>query len=250
MTEPETPTEKTPGRPESIKKRHASEEREARAWPRSNREIANETFRCGYWGHRRSDGELCRAVVVEGTKSCYRHAGVTLKEHKARGAIVTELAKWGLDGRTSLPDPGEILLRLVAQSADRVRLYSALLAEAFAATEAGNALDPVMRQHGVGALIGYRYGVDRDGNTFPVEEAIRGLTQLEAMERDRLTSQSAKAIAAGLAERQVRMAETQGVLLVSAIRAMMDELDLSPEQQARVGEVVARNLRAITGSLT
>jgi hypothetical protein len=187
---------------------------------------------------------------VKGTKRCYRHAGKKLQQAKAEGAIVTELERWGLDGHSTLVDPGELLLRLVTQSAWRVQKYSELLGRAHEAAESGESFDDDVRRAKVGSLIGYRYGVDRDGNTFPIEEAIRGLVLLEAQERDRAAVFAAKAIAAGLAERQVRLAETQGTLIVSAIRAMMDELELTPAQQARVGEIVARNLRAITGEIT
>jgi hypothetical protein len=76
-------------------------------------------------------------------------------------------------------------------------------------------------------------------------QAIRGLAKLEAEERDRCATMATKAVAAGLAERQVRLAEQQGTLLASVIRAVLDDLDLSPEQAAKVAEVVPRHLRAV-----
>jgi hypothetical protein len=158
---------------------------------------------------------------------------------------VTELEKWGLDGHTTHVDPGEILLRLLSQSAWRVQKYSALLARAYEAAEAGESFDEDVRKAKVGALIGYRFGVDREGNRFPIEEAIRGLVQLEAQERQFARDTATKAIAAGLAERQVRIVEQQGALIVEMLRRVEAALDLSPEQQVRYTAVVGRELRAL-----
>jgi len=53
------------------------------------------------------------------------------------------------------------------------------------------------------------------------------------------------AIAAGIEERKVRIAEQQGALLADVIRRILGDLDLNAEQQARVPEVVPRHLRAV-----
>jgi hypothetical protein len=215
--------------------------------PRSTFDPRGDPSLCGYWGGRRTDGELCVGYVVKGTKRCYRHAGKKLQQAKAEGAIVTELERWGLDGHSTLVDPGELLLRLVTQSAWRVQKYSELLGRAHEAAESGESFDDDVRRAKVASLIGYRYGVDRDGNRFPIEEAIRGLVLLEAQERDRAAVFAAKAIAAGLAERQVRLAETQGTLIVEMLRRVQAALDLSPEQEARYMAVVGRELRELAG---
>lgn len=161
---------------------------------------------------------------------------------------MTELARWGIDGRTELADPGLTLLQLVSQAADRVRLYSGLLAQAYEAQEAGDSLDGVMRGNGrVASLIGYRYGVDKEGNRFPIEEAIRGLVQLEAQERDRCAQMATKAIAAGLAERQVRMAEQVGMQIVEIFRRIEAAMEFSAEDKVRYSAIVARETRALAG---
>lgn len=53
---------------------------------------------------------------------------------------------------------------------------------------------------------------------------------------------------AGVDERQTRIAESQASMIVGVIRAILDELDLSAVQRAKVGEVVPRHLRAITAA--
>lgn len=52
----------------------------------------------------------------------------------------------------------------------------------------------------------------------------------------------------GLEERQVRLAEEHGALIAQAIRAILADLQLTPEQQARVSEVVPRHLRALVAA--
>lgn len=53
---------------------------------------------------------------------------------------------------------------------------------------------------------------------------------------------------AGVDERQTRIAEAQAVMLVGVIRAVLDDLDLTAEQRAKVGEVVPRHMRAVTAA--
>jgi hypothetical protein len=59
----------------------------------------------------------------------------------------------------------------------------------------------------VAALVGNMYGAAKDVGVYVTSEAIRGLADLEATERERCVSFATKAIAAGLAERTVRVAE-------------------------------------------
>lgn len=48
---------------------------------------------------------------------------------------------------------------------------------------------------------------------------------------------------AGVEERRVALMEEQGAQIAAVIRAILDDLDLTPEQQARVPVVVPRRLR-------
>src|SRR5258706_247870 len=89
--------------------------------------------RHAYWGGRNKAGEPCGAMVIPGTKTCKFHGGRSTKKLRAQGQVVIELKQWGLTDATV--DPGEVLLRLVTQSAARVELYSRLLQEAYEAAE-------------------------------------------------------------------------------------------------------------------
>jgi hypothetical protein len=219
---------------------------------------------------RRTDGEPCGAQAVAGTEACTKHAGIPTAQAKAKGAVVVELSRWGITDRTL--DPGITLLQLMTQAFYRAKLYGELLEQAYEAAErlqgagdygdeppsvdssadrdrATQDLQRIFATGGVSALIGHTYAADKDGGVFATGEAIRGLVTLEAQERDRAAGMAAKAVAAGLATRQVELAERQGALVADLIRALFadPELGLTVEQAARAPQVAARHLRALAG---
>lgn len=69
--------------------------------------------------------------------------------------------------------------------------------------------------------------------------------KLYQQERKHLVDVCQAAIKAGIEERRVRLAEQQGALVAQAIRAILNDLGLTPEQQALVPNVVPRHLRAL-----
>lgn len=193
-------------------------------------------------GLTRRNGEPCKGLAIAGTQRCRMHSGKSGKKAKAQGAVVVELSRWGLTDETV--DPAVTLLRLLAQSKRRADLYADLLQKAFDGdpdfpAELGGA--------GLSALVGHKYGLTRDGDAVAVEEAVRGLAQLEAQERDRCARFAKLALDAGIAERQVRVAEQQGALIAGVLQRVLDALDLSPEQRRMVAVVAPRELRAVAG---
>lgn len=218
---------------------------------------------------RRKSGDPCGAQAVDGTDACIRHAGRPTAEHVAKGAVVVELSKWGISDKTL--DPGVTLLQLMTQAFQRARLYGQLLEEAYDAAErlqgaddvvgvfddaamgvdsrndrdrAAQDLQRIFATGGVSTLIGHTYAADKDGGVFATGEAIRGLVTLEAQERDRAAGMAAKAVAAGLATRQVELAERQGQLVADVIRSVLQQLghDLTDPDVLRV---VSTQLRAL-----
>lgn len=174
----------------------------------------------------RADGQPCGANAVRGTdpKSCRRHAGKSLAKVRAEVAVRETVVAWGLgDTKT---DPGELLLRLVTQAAIRADAYAHEL-ERIVDEQDGD-----LRK----ALTGTSWASGGEGSE-PVKtgEYVRALTQLEASERDRAASFATKAIAAGLAERQVRMAERQGELAAQFVHAVLADLGIEgPQAQAAI----------------
>jgi hypothetical protein len=210
-------------------------------------------------------GELCNGHAVRDTDRCPLHSGRPRRKFIDEARVRSEVMAWGLGDSTV--DPGEVLLRLVTQSAARVEKYGILLQEAYDAAERlkaahergdiGDAdlsglaesaqadLKRVFSTGGISVLVGKTYSATAAGDIYATGEAIRGLAQLEAAERDRCAGFATKAVAAGLAERQVRLAERQGQMLAQVIKAILDDLDLNADQQALVADVVPRHLRAI-----
>jgi hypothetical protein len=88
------------------------------------------------------------------------------------------------------------------------------------------------------------------GVTTKHKASVNVWVQLYQQERKHLASVCRDALAAGIAERQVRLAEQQGALLAGAVSRILDALDLSVVQRELVAVVVPRELRAITGGET
>ncbi len=70
---------------------------------------------------------------------------------------------------------------------------------------------------------------------------------LYQQERKHLVDVCKTAIQVGIEERRVKLAEAQGQMLADVIRAILAELALTPEQQARAPEIASRHLRLVAG---
>lgn len=211
------------------------------------------------------------------------HPGKAIAKHKAAGQVVVELRSWGLGD--VLEDPGTVLLRLVSQSSARVELYSSLLERAYRAAEGARnrresdadglsdvdaslskgaedsdahgrseTVDEILAQGGISALIGHKRSATTHGEIYNTEESLRALVVLEADERDRCAGFATKAVAAGLAERQVRLAEAQGAVLGQGLRwlveRMTDALHLDVVQTQLVHDLVADMFRNLSAGTT
>jgi hypothetical protein len=212
----------------------------------------------------------CANAPIKGGTVCHAHGGQAPQIRRA-AAVRAEVESWGLGDTTA--DPGEILLRLVTQSAMRAERYAKLLEQAYEAAErlkqvdadqpvidaasesdedelperqvARKDLERVFQVGGVAALIGKTYGISTTGHIFESGEALRGLAKLEADERDRCANFAAKAIAAGLAKRQVEIAEAQAKIVVRAIEAALDIAGVSDMQRTQARKEAVRLLRVI-----
>lgn len=224
--------------------------------------------------HGKGTESRCKNWPLKGGAVCRSHGG-NAPQVKAKAAVRAELMAWGLDAPTV--DPGETLLKLVSQSAARAQRYSALVEEAYEAAErlrtahaagellitqdgysldedgreesagaqqAREDLDRIFTTGGVSALIGNTYAASATGSVYATGEAIRGLVTLEAQERERCANWCVKAIAAGLAERTVRLAERQGALIADLLRAVMNDpqLALTSDQRRALPDVAERHL--------
>ncbi len=218
--------------------------------------------RCGDAGYLNNAGQPCGAIPVRGLDACRRHTGKSLAKARAQGEVRLAVLRWDVDQPTV--DPGETLLRLVTVTAGRAQWLAELLHQAYEAAErlrtvdvipgvdddtdagadAARDLDEVLARGGVSALIGKTYAADKNGGIFATGEAIRGLAALEQAERKLAADMAAKAIAAGIAERQVRLAERQAEMIAAFASALARRLGLDPGAP-EVRQAIATELRAL-----
>jgi hypothetical protein len=182
---------------------------------------------------RQRDRQPCRAFAVRGSDppACRKHLGKSRAGLRAEEAVRQSVLRWGL-GDTKV-DPGELLLRLVSQSAVRADAYAAELARIVADK------DGDLRK----ALTGDTYTATAEGDPIKTGEYVRAITKLEAEERDRAGSLAAKAVAAGLAERQVRAAERYAQMAAEFVNAVLGDLGLAGTPQATAA--IQRHLRIV-----
>jgi len=140
---------------------------------------------------------------VPGATVCRNHGGAT-PAVAAKAAVRAEVFSWGLTDVHA--DPGEVLLRLVTQSAARAQRYADELEKLVGES-------PSLRE----ALVADVWVQPEHGGSYKAGQYIRGLAKLEAEERDRCANFATKAIAAGLSERVVRVAERQGETLAAIV---------------------------------
>lgn len=97
--------------------------------------------------------------------------------------------------------------------------------------------------------------VRKDSGEYPGTDttekaAVNVWVLLYQAERKHLTEVCKAALAAGIAERQVRLAEQQGEILAGVIGRVLDALELSPRQRELVPTVVPRELRVVAGGVS
>ena len=71
-------------------------------------------------------------------------------------------------------------------------------------------------------------------------------TKLYSDERTHLVRTCKMAIDAGIAERQVKLAENQGELIAVVLRGILTDLGLTAEQETSAPAIVAKHLRAVS----
>lgn len=194
-------------------------------------------------GHK-PGGTACNRWPHKGSAVCDSHGGKAPKV-RARAVVRAEVMSWGLTDEHV--DPGELMLRLVSQSAARVTFYAGLLQQAYEAAERLRAaqevagpddeatqtarldFERVMNTGGVAVLIGHTYAGTQTSGVIATGEAIRGLAKLEEGERDRAMNFASKAKAAGIAAEQLAFAKRMGDQLMTALIGVVAALGHSPD---------------------
>lgn len=201
----------------------------------------NKVRRC--WARAKSTGEQCTQPAASGQKVCRYHGGSARqnvakgKERVAERKAAALVATYGLKIETTAT---EALLDEVQWTAGHV----AWLRERVQEIESAAAVQGTDSEHPlVWGVTKEKSGGEDHGTT---EEAAPNIwLKLYQQERAHLVKVCAEAIKAGIEERRIKLAEKQGELVAQAIRAILSDLNLTAEQEARVPEVVPRRLRAL-----
>lgn len=171
-----------------------------------------------------------------GTGACKLHGGST-GDHKK--AAAKELARRAVDtyGLPREVAPEVALLEEVHRTAGHV----AWLSQVVAAFDKDELVWGIVEEVDKGS--GEFTGLDRTSRSVP-----NVWLDLYHRERKHLTDVCKTALSAGIAERQVKLAEQQGALIAQVISRILDDLNLSAEQRALVPEVVPRQLMAVAAA--
>ncbi|MFF0822389.1 hypothetical protein ACFYUR_18665 [Micromonospora haikouensis] len=188
-------------------------------------------------GHAKSTGKQCTAWPIKGGRVCIKHGGKAgqvraaaekrIQEAEAVKAVVT----FGLSREV---DPRDALLEEVHRTAGAV----AWLHEQVQALRTEDVVWGVTEE------------VTKDAGEFPGVDTTRAAkvnvwVELWQRERLHLVKVCKEAIGSGLEERRVRLAEQQGAMLAGVIKAILGDLDLTPEQQTTAARVVPFRLRSV-----
>ena len=189
---------------------------------------------------RRTDGEPCQGNAISGLDACPAHTGTTLAKAKAKGDLVVEVRRWKVGDEPE--EPGPLLMKLMTVAEWKRQAYEAEIDRILAST--GLPLSE--------ALVGDSIVVDKDGSPHVVGEYIRGIVQLEQQALETAAGLAIKGIAAGLDERRVRLAESQGARLAESGRAyiagVIDALGLDATAAAPIMQrLFADMLRSLAG---
>lgn len=201
---------------------------------------ATETALCG--ANKRSGG-TCRRSAGWGTGHvgvgrCKNHLGAT-PNHELHGQLILARREAAVMGTPLDADPHEAILECIRISAGEVAYASERIAELQDDQVVGPVVTTRPLKHEKGA----------ESKTERVEEhgppAVHIWIEVRHRAMDRLVTYSKVAIAAGIAERQVQIAERQGQLLAEVIRGILGDLGVANHPQAPA--VVRKHLSLVGG---
>ena len=192
-------------------------------------------------GARTRAGGTCQKPPEPGGTRCRMHGGAS-PQAKAKAAERVAVAKAEVEvarlGARRDIHPADALVELVQFTAGEVAYWRQRV----------NDLDDD------DLVWGRTSEVDKGSGEFPgtdtTKEAKPNIAYV-MLERssDRLAAYASAALKAGVEERRVRLAESQGALVAQAIRQVLDQLHLTQEQLELVPTVVPAALRLIAGEV-
>lgn len=159
----------------------------------------------------------CHGIAIAGLDACKIHSGEKIDKAKARGKANLMRAAFAEIPASEFVDPGEVLLWAVTVAARQVAWLRGLISDQLKADGTG---------------------IDSD--------SIAALVKLEQDERRELARAAKTALDAGIAERQVRMAERVAEQLIAVLRGVVTELG-HDANDPKVAGICRRQLELVTG---
>lgn len=226
------------------------DEKHVRHERRAGAEVWFETCR----GHR-TNGLPCKKYPVTHTRVCERHGGSApqVKATASRKAIEDDIRKTlaselvRANPETLRTDPIQGLMWEVAMSAQAVEWLALQMGD----------LNVPRPNEGDGPMRGI-IGVNDDGTPRFAQPASQlwgpdrqgsltthVLYQMWCEERDRHARMCALAIKAGVSERMVAIAESQGIQIVSVIAFALDSMDVPAAEKVKARAAAAARLREL-----
>ncbi|MGW5477701.1 hypothetical protein [Streptomyces sp. NPDC004008] len=198
------------------------------------------------WGRTKKSGgqKQCPNPAMKGQHVCQMHGGKAPQNlAKAKERMTEDRARALVEtyGRRVETTATEALLDEVQWTAGHVAWLRERVQEIEGAPSGADSEHPLVWGKTKEKMGGQDFGT--------TEEAVPNVwLRLYQQERDHLVKVCSAAIKAGIEERRIQLAEQQGALVAQAIRAILGDLQLTAEQQARVPEVVPRHLRALASA--
>lgn len=195
-------------------------------------------------------GHPCTKAPAKGGYVCRHHGGAVpavLRAAEQRLALMSaqgEIAELMRDCDIPDQDPVNGLMEVVRVTGSMMRLLTIKVGELAEEPEVREVL--VEKANGelttrtIAGRDGF-WGLTKDGEMTP-----HPYVQLLKVWSERYEKACATALSAGVAERQVKLAENQAELLATAVRAILGGLNLTPEQWELAPRVVATQLRQLS----
>lgn len=189
----------------------------------------------------------CHAPAVRGMDACKRHNGHSMEVARAKGEAKITAWKIISDGAPTI-DYKMAVLGVLQMTWLRLAAYSELLRRQVAADAGPEPIewsdDQILPE--TAGLIGHRYGMGgKEGILYKQSEEARALVTLEAAERDRVVKYAKVAHDMGISDRLTSLAEKWGDVVAGRVSSLLDDLNLTPEQRARVPMLVQAHLGSI-----
>jgi hypothetical protein len=164
---------------------------------------------------------------------------------KAKGQSV--ITAWSAMGKPAESlDSGMAVLGVLHMTWLRAAAYGELLLQQVEKDGTGEAQIAGGTPGDTSGLVGYRYGAaGKDGHIYAVSEEARALVALESAERDRVVKYAKTAHDMGISERMTHLAERWGDVVVTRLMLVLDALQLTAEQEARVPGLIQAHLGQI-----